>query len=149
MIQKGRFRELYLLFGLVASLVGGHPTAGLGEGPSLPEAGPAAVVAGYPFAVGGSARKALPQLDCLGCTGPAPGVPCDGHRRGFLYYGTCAAHDDCTNGFCDCPHGDCGQCAVGLSKAWIHLHRYCRQVSSWLRGDPCGTKRRLNDAWNR
>lgn len=149
MIQKRQFRKLYLLFGLVTSLVGGHQAAGLGEEPSLLEGGPMPVVAESPFAVGGADRKALPPVDCLGCPGPVPCVPCDGHRPGFLYYGTCAADDDCMNDFYDCPGGDCGHCAVGLSKAWIHLHQHCRRLSSWFCGDPCGTEQKCNAACSR
>jgi len=88
------------------------------------------------FAVGGPARKALPPLDCLRCWGPAACPPCEGHRPGFLYFGTCAAHDDPLNGFCDCSQSHCGHFAAGLSTAWIRF-RSCFNVKSWLR-DACG-----------
>lgn len=84
--------------------------------------GPLPQVSGV-FAVGNAARKALPPRDCLRCTGPNPCVPCDGHHQGFLYYGTDPAADDCTNSLEDCPHGNCGGIAAGISRLWIQLHK--------------------------
>jgi hypothetical protein len=91
------------------------------------------------FAVGGSARKELPPLDPLYCPGPAACAPCDSHHSGFLYYGTCP-DDGCANRFYKCPAGDCGHFAIGLSRAWIHLHSSCRRAFRWSHptGDDCG-----------
>lgn len=95
---------------------------GLGQ-ELVPESVRATAVSSTPFAVSGSARKALPSLDCTYCTGPAPCVPCDSHLRGFLYYGTYPGDDDCMNKLDDCPCGNCGSLAESLSRAWINWHQ--------------------------
>lgn len=89
---------------------------------------PARAAGHSPFAVGGTARKALPPLDCLQCPGPAPLAPCAPHHPGFLFYGTYPWDDDCMNGFRHCPHGDCGHAAATLSRAWMHLHEKGRRT---------------------
>ena len=80
-------------------------------------------VSNSPFAVGGTARKALPPMDCLRCCGPRPCPPGCGKTRGFLYYGTDPCHDDCFNSMDDCPHGCCGEHACRWSLAWIRWHK--------------------------
>lgn len=78
------------------------------------------------FALSGDARQPLPSVDCWHCTGPAPCAPCDGHRDGFLYYGTCHLNDGCNHGFNDAQRD---YKAVRLARAWFHLRQRQRLVS--------------------
>ncbi|MHB8900789.1 MAG: hypothetical protein ACYC6Y_18720 [Thermoguttaceae bacterium] len=126
------------LFLLAAMVVAGSAASSLSQELAAPELSIASRGSGSPFAVAGSARKALPPLDCLGCEGPAPWAPCIGHHRGFLYYGTCHHDDDCVNGFDDCPGGNCGSIAVSLSRGWIELcNRTSRSFARHPSDAPC------------
>ncbi|QDU92863.1 hypothetical protein [Lignipirellula cremea] len=73
------------------------------------------------FGAGHLARKPLPPRDCWRCFGPAPCAPCDTNHGRFLYYGTYALDDDPKNSMHDCPSGNCGAFAAGITRAWIRL----------------------------
>lgn len=92
---------------------------------SEPESIPSGAIEHYPFATGSAVRKNLPSADCTYCPGPSPCVPCNAIGGGFLYYRTYPWDDDCLTGFDDCPHGECGQLAVSMSRAWIEHHKKC------------------------
>jgi len=96
------------------------------QSPFPPEEQEVGWASSSPFGVGGSARKALPPIDCLKCNTLPACPPRNCCSSGFLYYGTLAWDDDRKNGFCGCPNVECGCRAVQWSLRWI-IRQQCRR----------------------
>jgi len=122
------------------------PGTAMGQESSLTKEVAGTTGAPSPFAVGGSARKPLPPLDCLQCPGPCPHPPCGPHHQTFLYYGTYPGNHVNTSGCGDGVDSSCGQLAAKLSRFWIHLHRNRERTSPGCQGTDCdGPKGDGND----
>jgi hypothetical protein len=134
--HQQRVRRRFI-FALIVVITMSAPTIGRSQEFASPEPIAAPAASYSPFAVSGTARKALPPLDCLRCVGPAPCVSCGAHHHGFLFYGTNPWDDDCAGGFDDCVHGDCGHVAAGISRAWIRLHKHRSLPFRRSHGDSC------------